>query len=103
MGDRDEIGVSTGEASQTAVTAAALADQYNVIDLDFRAAIAGVIDAVVEPAVAAGVSEFCQAHVYDLVRLREHMRGIGQATDEAGRAAAEADRGNAERLAPRAV
>lgn len=103
MGVNDQIGVSTGEAAQAAVNAATAAEQYEVIDRDFRAVIAGVSDAVVEPAVTAGVSTFCQAHVYDLVRLRAHLQEIGESAGEGGRAAAETDRGNAERFAPWAV
>ncbi len=103
MGERTEVGVSTGEASRAAVSAVTIADQYEVIDLSFRAVIADVADAVVEPVVAEGVSAFCDTHVDELVRLRAHMLGISQGADEASRAAAETDRGNAERFADRAV
>lgn len=103
MGDRDEIGVSTGEAREAAASAATLADLYEVIDLDFRAVITGVTDAVVEPAVQHGVATFCETHVDDLVRLRAHIREIGQGADAAAHVAAQTDRGNAERFAQRAV
>ncbi len=103
MGDLDGIGVSTGEAAHAAVTAATAAEQYAVIDLDFRAVIAGVADAVVEPPVAGGVSMFCERHVYDLVRLRAHMQDIAVSTDEAGGPATRTDRHNAERFASRAL
>jgi len=99
----DEIGVSTGEAAQAAVNAATAAQQYEVIDLDFRAVIAGTSDAVVEPAVVTGVSVFCDQYVYDLIRLRAHMQDIGNGAARGGQAAAETDRGNAERFAPWAV
>ncbi len=100
MGDRDEIGVSTGEAAQAAVNAATAAEQYEVIDLDFRSVITGVSDAVVEPPVVTGVLMFCAEHVYDLVRLRVHMQDIGASTAAGGQAAARTDRGNAERFQP---
>ncbi len=100
MSDRDEIGVSTGEAAQAAVDAASAAEQYEVIDLDFRAVIAGVSDAVVEPPVVTGVSMFCEDRVYDLVRLWAHMRNVGESAGAGGQAAAETDRGNAERFHP---
>lgn len=103
MGDRDQIGVSTGEASHAAVSATSIADQYAVIDLEFRAVIDEVRDAVVEPIVAEGVSAFCEAHLADLIRLRAHMQGLSETADEAVRAAAATDRGNAERFADRAV
>ncbi len=100
MSDRDEIGVSTGEAAQAAVDAASAAEQYGAVDLDFRAVIAGVSDAVVEPPVVTGVSMFCEEHVYDLVRLRAHMQDVGSSAAAGGLAAAETDRGNAERFHP---
>ncbi len=100
MGDQDQIGVSTGEAAQAAVNAATAAEQYETIDLDFRSAITGVSDAVVEPPVMAGVSMFCEQHVYDLVRLRAHMQDVGTGAAAGGQAAGETDRGNAERFHP---
>lgn len=102
MGD-EEIGVSTGEAEQAAANAATVAEQYEVIDLDFRAVIAGTADAVVESPVVSGVSAFCEQHVYDLVRLRAHMRGVSNSSAQGGRGAAETDRGNATRFQPWAV
>lgn len=103
MGAESAIGVSTGEAAQAAVNAATAAQQYESIDLDFRAVIAATSDAVVEPAVASGVSQFCDDHVYDLIRLRAHMSNLGDSAAQGGRAAAETDRGNAERFSPWAV
>jgi len=103
MGDESPIGVSTGEAAKAAVNAASAAQQYESIDLDFRAVIAATSEAVVEPAMVAGVSEFCDEHVYDLVRLRAHMSSIGTSAEEAGQAAAQTDRGNAERFHPWAI
>lgn len=103
MGDRDEIGVSTGEAREAGASAATLADLYEVVDLDFRAVIGAVTDAVVEPAVQQGVAMFCEAYVDDLVRLRAHLRAVGQGADDAAHVAAETDRANAERFARRAV
>lgn len=103
MGDETQIGVSTGEAAQAAVNAATAAEQYEIIDLDFRAVVAGVSDAVVEPPLVAGVSMFCDQHVHDLVRLRAHMQDIGDSAGRGGQAAADTDRGNAERFAPWAV
>ncbi|MBA3369597.1 MAG: hypothetical protein H0T99_13185 [Geodermatophilaceae bacterium] len=100
MGDRDAIGVSTGEAAQAAVNAASAAQQYEVIDLEFRSVIAGVSAAVVEPPVVTGVSMFCEQHVYDLVRLRAHMQDVGTGAAAGGQAAGETDRGNAERFHP---
>lgn len=50
-----------------------------------------------------GVSMFCVQHVYDLVRLGAHMQDVGEGDVEGGRAAAETDRGNAERFGPWAV
>jgi len=85
MGDRDEIGVSTGEAARAAVNAATAAEQYEVIDLDFRSVITGVSDAVVEPPVVTGVSMFCETHGYDLVRLRAHMQTSVRAPQQEGR------------------
>jgi len=103
MGDEGAIGVSTGEAAQAAGNAATAAEQYEVIDLDFRAVIAGISDAVVEPPVVSGVSVFCDQHVYDLVRLRAHMRDVSNGAAQGAQAAAETDRGNAERFEPWAV
>jgi len=103
MGDEDQIGLSTGEAAQAAGNAATASEQYERIDLDFRAAITGVSDAVVEPPVVTGVSMFCEQRVYDLVRLRAHMQDLGASAGAGGQAAAETDRGNAERFAPWAV
>lgn len=103
MGDEDEIGVSTSEAAQAAIDAATAAEQYEVIDLDFRAVVAGVSDAVVEAPVVSGVSKFSEQHVYDLVRLRAHMQDVGDSAGQGGQAAADTDRGNAERLAPWAI
>jgi len=103
MGNEDQIGVSTGEATQAAGNAATAAEQYERIDLDFRATIMGVSDAVVEPPVVTGASLFCEEHVYDLVRLRAHMQALGENAVAGGRAAGETDRGNAERFGPWAV
>lgn len=103
MGDQEQIGVSTGEAAHAAVNAATAAEQYEAIDLDFRSVITGVSDAVVEPPVVAGVSMFCEQHVYDLIRLRSHMQDIGESAARGGQAAGETDRGNAERFGPWAV
>ncbi len=100
MGDRDEIGVSTGEAARAAVNAATAAEQYEVIDLDFRSVITGVSDAVVEPPVVTGVSMFCETHGYDLVRLRAHMQDVGASAAAGGQAGGRTDRGNAERFQP---
>lgn len=103
MGDEDGIGVSTGEAATAAVNAATAAEQYETIDLDFRAVIAATSDAVVEPAVKSGVSAFCDQHVYDLVRLRAHLSDLANSAREGGQAATDTDRGNAERFQPGAV
>lgn len=103
MGDEGEIGVSTGEAGTAAVNAATAAEQYEVIDLDFRAVIAATSNAVVEPAVVTGVSAFCDQHVYDLVRLRALMRDLSNSAGQGAAAATETDRGNAERFVPWAV
>lgn len=103
MGDGTQIGVSTGEAAHAAVNAATAAGQYETIDLDFRSVITGVADAVVEPPVLAGVSIFCEQHVHDLIRLRAHMQDLGESAGRGGQAAAETDRGNAERFGPWAV
>lgn len=100
MGCPDGIGVSTGVAADAAVTAATAAEQYEVIDLDFRAVSAGVADVVVEAPVIDGISAFCERHVPDLARLRAHMQSVAESTDLAGRAATETDRGNAERFEP---
>lgn len=103
MGDRTQIGVSTGEAAQAAANAATAAEQYETIDLDFRSVITGVSDAVVELPVVAGVSLFCDQHVYDLIRLRAHMNDLGESAGRGGQAAAQTDRGNADRFGPWAV
>ncbi len=103
MGDQAQIGVSTGEAAQSAVNAATAAEQYETIDHDFRSVITGLSEAVVEPPVLAGVSMFCEQHVYDLIRLRAHMQDLGESAGRGGQAAAETDRGNAERFGPWAV
>lgn len=103
MGDQHQIGVSTGEAARAAGNAATAAAQYESIDLDFRSVITGVSDAVAEPPVVAGVSMFCEDHVYELVRLRAHMQEVGRSAAAGGRTASETDRGNAERFLPWAV
>lgn len=103
MGDQGQIGVSTGEAANAAVNAATAAEQYEAIDLDFRSVIAGVSEAVAEPPVVAGVSLFCDQHVYDLVRLRAHMQELGRSATAGGQAASETDRGNAARFEPWAI
>lgn len=103
MSDDDGIGVATGEAAQAAADAGTAAEQYEVIDLDFRAVIAAASDAVGEPAVVTGLSAFCDQHVYDLVRLRAHMSNLSDSAGQGGQAAAETDRGNTERFAPWAV
>lgn len=103
MGDESLIGVSTGAAAQAAVNAASVAEHYESIDLDFRAVITATSEAVVEAEVVAGVSEFCDEHVHDLVRLRAHMSSIGTSAEAAGQAATQTDRGNVERFFPRAI
>lgn len=103
MGDLDEIGVSTGAAERAAATAGDAADLYDQIDVDFRAVIHTVGEAVVEAPVTAGTSMFGEQRSYDLVRLREHMCGVSGAAGQAGQAASATDRGNAERYAPHAA
>jgi len=99
VGD-DEVGVSTNEAAQAAVSAATVAEQYEVIDFEFRSVIADVSGVVVEPPVVDGVLMFGEEHLINLVALRSHMQGVSDGAAAGGQAAAETDRGNSERFEP---